>query len=58
MPSLNVRNFPRELLQRIKIQSAIEGTTGRDLVIRAVERYLEGKNTGEKKKRPVAARKQ
>jgi hypothetical protein len=40
MPSVNLRQFPAELLRKIKSQAALDGITLRAWIIDAVEQKL------------------
>ena len=40
---LNVKDFPDELHRQMKIQAAIDGVSLKDLIIKALEKYLEKK---------------
>ncbi len=40
---LNIKDFPDELHRQIKIQAAIEGVSMKDLIIKALEKYLQKK---------------
>jgi len=40
---LNIKDFPDELHRQMKIQAAVEGTSMKDLIIKAVEKYLSKK---------------
>jgi len=42
MGALNLKNFPEELHRQAKSRAALEGITLRELVMRAVTRYLAG----------------
>jgi plasmid stability protein len=43
MVSVNIRDFPEELHHKAKIQAAVEKTTLKELMIRALAEYLERK---------------
>ena len=43
MVSVNLRDFPEELHHKAKIQAAVEKTTLKDLIIKALTEYLERK---------------
>ena len=43
MVSVNIRDFPEELHHKAKIQAAVEKTTLKDLMIKALAEYLERK---------------
>jgi predicted HicB family RNase H-like nuclease len=38
--TVNIRGFPDELHRQAKIQAAVEGTTLKDLIIKALTEYL------------------
>ncbi|MFC1494754.1 3-hydroxyacyl-CoA dehydrogenase [Thermodesulfobacteriota bacterium] len=40
---LNIKNFPDELHREIKIKSAVEGISMKDLIIKALQEYLKKK---------------
>jgi hypothetical protein len=42
MGTLSLKNFPEELHRKAKSRAALEGITLRDLVVRAVGKYLAG----------------
>ena len=46
MVSVNLRDFPEELHHRAKIQAAVEKTTLKDLIIKALTEYLERRKAG------------
>ena len=43
MVSVNIRDFPEKLHHKAKIQAAVEKTTLKDLMIKALAEYLERK---------------
>ena len=43
MVSVNIRDFPEELHHKAKIQAAVEKTTLKELMIKALSEYLERK---------------
>ena len=43
MVSVNIRDFPEELHHKAKIQAAVENTTLKELMIRALVEYLKRK---------------
>ena len=43
MVSVNIRDFPEELHHKAKIQAAVERTTLKELMIKALSEYLESK---------------
>jgi predicted HicB family RNase H-like nuclease len=43
MVSVNIRDFPEELHHKAKIQAAVEKTTLKELMIKALTEYLERK---------------
>ncbi|MBI2820062.1 MAG: hypothetical protein HYX73_08790 [Acidobacteria bacterium] len=42
MGALNIRDFPSDLLQKLKIRAAMEGTTVKSLVIGVLEQEVKG----------------
>ena len=42
MGTLSLKDFPKELHREAKSRAALEGITLRDLVVRAVSKYLAG----------------
>ncbi|RJR40881.1 MAG: 3-hydroxyacyl-CoA dehydrogenase [Desulfobacteraceae bacterium] len=40
---LNIKDFPDELHRQMKIQAAIDGMSMKDLIIKALEKYLSKK---------------
>lgn len=46
MATIYLREFPEELHHKAKIQAAIEKTTLKDLVVKALEAYLEKQAQG------------
>jgi predicted HicB family RNase H-like nuclease len=43
MVSVNIRDFPEELHHKAKIQAAVEKTTLKELMIKALTEYLKRK---------------
>ena len=43
MVSVNIRDFPEELHHKAKIQAAVEKTTLKELMMKALTEYLERK---------------
>ena len=43
MVSVNIRDFPEELHHKAKIQAAVEKTTLKELIIKALAEYLQRK---------------
>ena len=41
MVSVNIRDFPEELHHKAKIQAAVEKITLKDLMIKALDEYLQ-----------------
>ena len=41
MVSVNIRDFPEDLHHKAKVQAAVERTTLKDLIVKALREYLE-----------------
>ena len=53
MNVLSIRDFPQDLLHRVKVQAAINGITMRQFVIGSLERVLKEKpNNARRRKKP------
>jgi plasmid stability protein len=50
MATINLRDFPDDLHQAAKIKAAVEKTTLREIIIRALEAYCETPSKTPKKK--------
>jgi len=51
MTTVNLRDFPDQLHREAKAKAALMGITLKDLVVKAVERFLEDEKKREKKRR-------